>query len=162
MNNGSRFRLADQRCPDGQAVDSVGGTVNSRTVNSRTDGGLVAQRRPDGALEAEVLRVLWDAAEPLTPGEVNEVLGGQLAYTTVMTVLTRLWKKGLVGRVAQGRAYAYRAAFTESELATQKMTETLAAVRDRASVLAGFVGSLSKRDVGQLRRLLGESGRPRR
>ncbi|MFN0027086.1 MAG: BlaI/MecI/CopY family transcriptional regulator [Acidimicrobiales bacterium] len=134
----------------------------NRTGITKTDGGRVAQRRPDGALEADVLRVLWSADEPLTPGEVNAVLGGQLAYTTVMTVLTRLWKKGLVGRVALGRAYAYRAVLTESELATQKMTETLAAASDRASVLAGFVGSLSKRDVGQLRRLLGESGGPPR
>ena len=122
----------------------------------------MAQRRADGALEADILRVLWDADDSLTPGEVNAVLGVQLAYTTVMTVLTRLWKKGLVGRQAQGRAYAYHAALTESELATRRMAETLSAVSDRASVLAGFVGSLSKREVGQLRRLLNESGRPRR
>jgi predicted transcriptional regulator len=122
----------------------------------------VAERRPDGALEADILGVLWGADEALTPGEVNEILDTDLAYTTVMTVLTRLWKKGLVERVAQGRGFAYVPVMSESELATQKMTETLAATGDRASVLAGFVGSLSKRDVGQLRRLLGELDRKTR
>jgi predicted transcriptional regulator len=122
----------------------------------------VGERRPDGALEADILGVLWGADEALTPGEVNEILDTDLAYTTVMTVLTRLWKKGLVERVAQGRGFAYVPVMSESELATQKMTETLAASGDRASVLAGFVGALSKRDVGQLRRLLGELDRKTR
>ena len=123
----------------------------------------IAENLPD--LERQVFAAVRAGHERVGVNEVVTRLTAQdrrLAYTTVMTVLTRLWKKGLVGRVAQGRAYAYRAAFTESELATQKMTQTLAAVSDRASVLAGFVGSLSKRDVGQLRRLLGESGGPRR
>ena len=45
----------------------------------------------------------------LTPGEVRDALGGDLAYTTVMTVLTRLFEKGLVTRTQQGRAFALRA-----------------------------------------------------
>ena len=116
----------------------------------------MSARRADGALEAEVLGVLWAADEPLTPGEVNEELGEELAYTTVMTILARLWKKGLAERVPQGRAYAYTAVLSESELTTKKMTQALESSTDRASVLAGFVGSLSRRDVRQLRRLLGE------
>lgn len=116
----------------------------------------MAQRRPDGALEAEVLGVLWGADDALTPAQVNAVLGEHLAYTTVMTVLARLWKKGLADRARCGRGYAYRAVLTESQLATRRMTQTLEAVSDRASVLATFVGSLSKRDVRQLRRLLAE------
>lgn len=116
----------------------------------------MVQRRPDGALEADVLGVLWGSEHALTPGQVNERLGGRLAYTTVMTVLSRLWKKGLADRVPEGRAFAYRAVFSESEFATQKMTDALEAATDRASVLASFVGSLSKRDVSQLRRMLGQ------
>lgn len=118
------------------------------------------RKRPDGALEADVLGVLWSAGdEAFTPAEVNERLGTGLAYTTVMTVLTRLWRKGLAERVQQGRAFAYRAVLTESELATRKMGETLNGVDDRASALAGFVGSLSNRDVSHLRRLLDEMER---
>ena len=67
-------------------------------------GGSVSQRRPDGALEADVLGVLWASERALTPGEVKAVLGSDLAYTTVMTVLTRLWKKGLANRTANGRS----------------------------------------------------------
>ena len=113
-------------------------------------------RRADGALETEVLGVLWAATGPLTPGEVNDELGAELAYTTVMTILSRLWKKGLAERVQHGRAYAYTAVLSESEFTTKKMTQALESSTDRASVLAGFVGSLSRRDVRQLRRLLGE------
>lgn len=113
-------------------------------------------RRADGALETEVLGVLWAATGPLTPGEVNEELGDELAYTTIMTILARLWKKGLAERMPHGRAYAYTAVLSESEFTTKKMTQALESSADRASVLAGFVGSLSRRDVRQLRRLLGE------
>jgi predicted transcriptional regulator len=121
-----------------------------------------SRKRPDGGLEAEVLGVLWSAGEEaLTPSEVNRRLDSGLAYTTVMTVLTRLWKKGLVDRVGQGRAFAYRPVVTESELATRRMREALDGVGDRASTLAGFVGSLSSRDVTHLRRLLDEMDDPK-
>lgn len=104
-----------------------------------------------------MLGVLWAVGDDaLTPAEVNQQLGTGLAYTTVMTVLTRLWRKGLAERVQQGRAFAYRAVLTESELATRRMGDTLNGVGDRASALAGFVGSLSSGDVSHLRRLLDE------
>lgn len=115
----------------------------------------MSDRRADGELEADILGVLWGADRPLTPGEVNELLGGQLAYTTVMTVLTRLWKKDLAVRKPHGRGFAYSAAISESELTTQRMSETLAGASDRALVLTKFVHSLPKRDISHLRRLLG-------
>ncbi len=98
--------------------------------------------------------MLWSAGRPLTPGEVNEALGNCLAYTTVMTVLARLWKKGLTERTDRGRGFAYLPVLSESELATRRMRETLEGVSDRTSTLAGFVGSLSTSDVAHLRRLL--------
>ena len=118
----------------------------------------MSSRRADGALEAEVLGVLWAAKGPLTPGEVNDELGGDLAYTTAMTILARLWKKGLAERVPHSRAYAYAyaAVLSESEFTTQKTTQALESSTAPARVLAGFVGALSRRDVRRLRRLLGE------
>ena len=116
----------------------------------------MADRRADGELEAEVLGVLWGATDAMTPADVNQALGDELAYTTVMTVLARLWKKGLAERVRDGRAFAYRAVLTESELATRRMAQTLEGASDRASVLAAFVGSLPRRDIAHLRRLLGQ------
>ncbi len=122
---------------------------------------MVSERRADGALEADILGVLWVADEPLTPAEVNDRLDSGLAYTTVLTVLTRLWTKGLLERTRHGRAYAYRALMSESELATQRMADTLAAVSNRNEVLARFVGTLPKRDLAALRRLLDQPGRER-
>jgi predicted transcriptional regulator len=43
--------------------------------------------------------VLWHSSEPVTPAALNEALRGDLAYATVMTVLSRLWKTGLLERV---------------------------------------------------------------
>lgn len=113
-------------------------------------------RRRDGALEMEVLRVLWRAAAPMSPGEVREQLGGELAYTTVMTVLSRLHDKQLVQRAARGRAFEYSAAVTESELTARRMEAALSITDDRAGALSGFVGRLSKRDLALLRRAMGD------
>ena len=113
------------------------------------------RKRPDGALEADVLGVLWAAdGRALSPAEVNEQLPADLAYTTITTVLTRLWRKGLAERVELGRGYAYRATFTESELTSQRIRDMLDQVNDRASALAGFVDSLDAGDIEHLRRLL--------
>jgi len=115
--------------------------------------------RPDGRLEREVLGVLWRASRPMTPGDVRVELSRPLAYTTVMTVLARLYEKGLVLRTARGRAYAYRPAMSESELTARRMGEALALAGDRAAALIGFVSHLSKRDVDALRRAMGDKNR---
>lgn len=118
-----------------------------------------SERRPDGGLEQDVLRTLWANPDaPMTPGDVNRELGEQLAYTTVMTVLTRLWNKGLLERVQVGRAYAYRPVMSESALVGQRMSEALATSGDRHSALTQFVEQLSAKDVRHLRRLLGQLG----
>ena len=111
-------------------------------------------RRPDGALERDVMRVLWRSDDALTPGEVRDQLEVDLAYTTVMTVLARLHEKGRVDRAARGRAYAYTANVSESDLAAQGMTTALSSTSDRVGALGGFVGGLNKRDLTALRQLL--------
>ena len=113
-------------------------------------------RRPDGALEHDVLRVLWDAERPLLPGEVNERLATGLAYTSVATVLSRLHTKGLVTRQPDGRAYAYSATVDESQLAARRIDELLASSSDRSKVLARFIGGLSARDAKAIRAVLPE------
>ncbi|MEP7114279.1 MAG: BlaI/MecI/CopY family transcriptional regulator [Ilumatobacteraceae bacterium] len=113
-------------------------------------------KRPDGALEHEIMAVLWDADGPLQPGEVKERLSSELAYTSVATVLGRLYTKGLVKRSESGRAYAYEAGIDESQLAVRRLGEVLSSASDKGQVLAGFVGSLSKKDLKALRAMLGE------
>lgn len=115
-------------------------------------------RRPDGALEHEVLDVLWHASAPMIPGQVLAEMPGTLAYTTVMTVLVRLHEKGIVTRTAHGRAYAYEAAVSESELTARRMGEALAGANDRAAAMTGFISHLSKRDITAIRRAMGDVG----
>ena len=117
----------------------------------------MTERREMGALEHEVLSELWCLGEPATPGAVLDALGNDLAYTTVMTILTRLWQKGLVTRKRRGRAYAYTPAVTEAELTARRMQAALATASDPTAALGRFVGSLSARDARTVRNLLGGS-----
>ena len=111
-------------------------------------------KRPDGALEHDIMTVLWSARRPLLPGEIKQRLTNDLAYTSVATVLGRLRVKGLVERAESGRAFAYHAVVDESELATRRIGDVLSSASDRTAVLAGFVGSLSKREAKALRTML--------
>jgi predicted transcriptional regulator len=103
-------------------------------------------RRPRGTLEQEVVATLATASVPMTPAQVRDHLGGDLAYTTVMTVLARLSEKGLVTRERVGRAYAYTAIRDEAEVTARQMQRLLDAGDDRAAVLSRFVGVLSDDD----------------
>ena len=67
----------------------------------------VGGQQQAGSLEQEALSALWSADGAQTPAEVEQAMDAGLAYTTVMTTLTRLHGKGLVQRVRSGRAYAY-------------------------------------------------------
>lgn len=114
-------------------------------------------RRPDGALEHDIMMVLWAADGPLQPGDVRDRLTAELAYTSVATVLGRLHIKGLVRRTEAGRSYAYEASVDESQLAVRRIGEVLSSTSDKGQVLAGFVGSLSKKDLAALRAMLGQA-----
>ncbi len=106
------------------------------------------------------MAALWSAERPLTPGEVQESLGRDLAYTTVMTTLVRLRAKGLAQRVKSGRAFAYSARQRAEDHAAQAMSEELARGRDRAAVLSRFVDRLGPEEEQLLRRLLDRGDRP--
>ncbi|MFE0464513.1 BlaI/MecI/CopY family transcriptional regulator [Kitasatospora sp. NPDC058965] len=115
-----------------------------------------AEGRAKGELAAEVLAVLHAAAPAeLTPGEVLDGLADtRLAYTTVVTTLTRLHDKGVLRRTKRGRAYAYAPVADESGLAARRMRKVLDGRSDREAVLAHFVDELSDDDEELLRRLL--------
>ena len=114
----------------------------------------MTERRPIGALEAQILEVLWKRRGAATPGDVLEALDGKLAYTTVMTVLTRLWQKGVVQRTKSGRAFAYEAKQTREEFFAERMMNTLASTSDHRAVLSRFIGGLSAKDTAALRSIL--------
>jgi predicted transcriptional regulator len=118
--------------------------------------------RPRGALERQVLACLAAAGRPMTPGDVLADLGGGLAYTTVMTTLTRLHAKGALTRELSGRAYAYSLpggqADVDASVTAHRMRRLLEAGEDRAGVLARFVANLSPEDERLLADLLGTGG----
>src|SRR5215472_13474252 len=117
-----------------------------------------AGRRAAGELEAAVLAVLYAAGSPLSPGEVRSRLGADLAYTTVVTILSRLHGKGVLDRRKAGRAFLYAPVADKPGLAARRMSQMLDAEPDREAVLARFVSGLSGQDEELLRRMLGEGG----
>ncbi len=115
-----------------------------------------SQRLAGGELEALVLDVLWDSGEWLTPREVGEQLRPRhpLAYTSVLTILVRLWNKELLDRRADGRAFAYRPLLTREETAAQQMRDLLDTSGDHTAALTHFLGGLNASDKTRLRNLL--------
>jgi predicted transcriptional regulator len=125
----------------------------------RTDPGspgAAPGRRAAGQLEAAVLGELQQAGAALSPGEVRERIGGALAYTTVVTILSRLHAKGLLSRHKAGRVYRYAPVADQPGMAARRMARVLDEEADREAVLARFVSSLSGRDEELLRTMLSD------
>lgn len=109
------------------------------------------------------METLWEAGDRwLTVRDVHDVLvsGRDIAYTTVMTVLDRMARKGLVIREREGRAWRYRPAQTRGEMTAEVMRQALgefaeaANERDREAALVAFVGEASASDREALREAL--------
>ncbi|MBW8738130.1 MAG: BlaI/MecI/CopY family transcriptional regulator [Streptomyces turgidiscabies] len=113
-------------------------------------------RRGQGELEGLVLETLKGADGPASAGWVQERLGGDLAYTTVITILTRLLAKGAVARERTGRSFAWTPVSDQAGLAAHKMRKLLDGETDRQAVLASFVTSLDPDDESLLRHLLAQ------
>src|SRR4051794_32119721 len=117
-----------------------------------------------GDLEAQVMRKIWARCGPVT---VRDILGDfeherRIAYTTVMTVMDNLRKKGWLRRRQEGRAYLYEPAVSSVEYSAGVMREALANSRDRAGTLMHFIGDLSVEEASALAeayRLLAGPGR---
>src|SRR3954468_3306689 len=118
----------------------------------------MATGRRRGGLEQEVLACLAAAGRPLTVAEVLADLGGDLAYTTVLTALSRLHAKGALRREPAGRAFAYSLpadpAVVGASVTARRMSRLLDSGEDRAGVLARFVADLSPADEQLLTELL--------
>jgi predicted transcriptional regulator len=96
-----------------------------------------------GALEAEVMDFVWSRGDWVGVNDILSVLHGQRrAYTTVMTIVTRLCDKGLLQRQRRGRGFVYRPALSKEELAARSLREVLASSEDPHAVLARFVEDL--------------------
>ena len=115
-----------------------------------------------GELERAVLEALWDRRDGATAREVLAALPDRdLAVTTVLTVLDRLGRKGMVHRERQGRAHLYRAATTREEYVADLMLDALGQAPDRDAALTRFLGGVTDTDTAHLRQVLRRRRPPR-
>jgi len=120
----------------------------------RQDSHRPSRRRGQGELEGQALAALREADGPATAAWVQERLGGDLAYTTVVTILTWLLAKDAVSRERRGRSFVWTPTADLAGLAALKMRRLLDGERDRGAVLASFVTALPPDDEQVLRALL--------
>ncbi|UMG92237.1 BlaI/MecI/CopY family transcriptional regulator [Nocardioides sp. TF02-7] len=109
-----------------------------------------------GELEAQVMNLLWATDAPQSVRQVLEALPHERnrAYTTVMTVLDNLHRKGFVERERLGRAWNYRPTRSREEHVADLMGDALGASGDRTAALMHFVEQLPAEEAAQLRALL--------
>jgi predicted transcriptional regulator len=114
--------------------------------------GAPLSRGDFGPLESEVMEVVWRAGRPVAVREIVDDLNGSrpepLAYTTVMTVMSRLAEKDVLGRRKVGRSYVYEA--NAPDAAGIAVKDVLRAYGDVA--VAHFVDE-ARADPALLRRL---------
>jgi predicted transcriptional regulator len=78
-----------------------------------------------GPLETRLLELLWAQRDPATVARIRGALP-ELAYTTIMTTLDRLYRKGLLLRAKDGRAFAYVPRYTRAELLSKLISAHVA------------------------------------
>jgi predicted transcriptional regulator len=111
-----------------------------------------------GDLERAAMEVLWESAQPMVVRDVMRALSERdLAYTTVMTVLDRLAKKGFVQRHRDGRAWCYEPSASRESYIAQLMLDALSLTGDREAALAHFAHSVSSPEAEVLSQALAEA-----
>ena len=109
-----------------------------------------------GELERAIMEILWASDDSLSAYDLQELLSDRkLAATTILTVLSRLEKKGFVARTRDARPHRYSAAATREEHMADLMHEVLGTASNRTAVLERFVGQVTAEEAETLRRLLG-------
>jgi len=108
-----------------------------------------------GKLESELMERIWTRGE-MSVRELHLEVASRLAYTTVMTTLDRLYKKGILQRRKVGKAFYYVPAMTKEEYHSTLTSHLLGMVLDDGAdknvVLSSFVNAVSDAD----RKLLDE------
>ncbi|NQU37554.1 MAG: BlaI/MecI/CopY family transcriptional regulator [Actinobacteria bacterium] len=116
-----------------------------------------------GELESDVMQRLWARDEPMAVRDVLDELNKSrtLAYTTVMTVLDNLHRKGMVTRRREGRSYLYAEALSQREYAGRLIADAAGRSGDRVGALMHFVDGLDPAEIRELREALNENETPR-
>jgi predicted transcriptional regulator len=105
-----------------------------------------------GELEGEVMKRLWTGDSPATVRDVFDALQRErtIAYTTVLTVLDNLYRKGWVRRELAGRAYRYEPLVTAEEYSAELMRRALGAGGNPVSAFAHFLRRMSPEEMQAL------------
>ena len=112
-----------------------------------------------GPLEARLMAIVWDRGVRVSVRDVRASVP-DLAYTTVMTTLDRLYKKGVLARHEAGRAFEYSARLNQDELRQSVARRVLGRLLGSAGgsprpVLSGLVDTIeSDDDLDELERLV--------
>jgi predicted transcriptional regulator len=109
-----------------------------------------------GDLETVVMHRVWDRDSPVTVRELlDELLQERdIAYTTVMSTMDNLHRKGWLARVKDGKAYRYTATASREEYSARLMQEALADGGDTEMVLSHFVAQIDGQESEVLRAVL--------
>ena len=115
--------------------------------------------RQFGELEAEIMDRLWGWGRPALVREVVDDLNRDrpLAYTTVMTVMENLHRKGWLRRERDGRAWRYEPTGSRSAYTAALMNDALGTSSDRRTALTHFVLQMSPHDVKLLQHALDQA-----
>ncbi len=116
-----------------------------------------------GELESAIMDMLWSSAQTATVRDVLEKLRGsrQIAYTTVMTVMDNLHRKGWLQRERDGRAYRYRPTSSREQYVAELMRDALDSSTDPAATFVHFAEQLSADESVALRNALRRMARRR-
>lgn len=116
--------------------------------------------REFGELEMAIMEVMWSAGGPFAVREVRERLhyNRPVAYTTVMTVMDILHRKGVLRRDKDGRAWRYWAAEAREEHDARLMAEALRSGGDEHLTMQRFVERVSEDEMETLRRAILHAG----
>ncbi len=105
-----------------------------------------------GDLESVIMQLVWDHSRPATVRELFDQLSQDrvIAYTTVMSTMDNLHRKGWLTRVKEGKAYRY----TATEYSARLMREALAGGGDTEAVLSHFVAEIGGEESAVLRNVV--------
>jgi predicted transcriptional regulator len=106
-----------------------------------------------GDLEAVVMQLVWDSGHPVTVRDLFDEmrLERAIAYTTVMSTMDNLHRKGWLDRVKDGKAYRYTPTASREEYSARLMREALAGGGDTEAVLSHFVAQMDGEESELLR-----------
>jgi predicted transcriptional regulator len=109
-----------------------------------------------GDLEAVIMRRVWDHGGPVTVRELYEQMQTEraIAYTTVMSTMDNLHRKGWLARERDGKAYRYTAVASREEYSARLMGEAMAEAADTEAVLSHFVAAMDGGQAEALRAVL--------